>query len=414
MKSIKSDYLEGISLVKHFLDDIIFLSREEYDEIDFSFYDDKYEKLLFYISKSLLSENFDELFANIDVRQAKATFNNKLEEVNLGIPLSSASKYMIDHQYCKMPKRFSDDPILAYKFIIRNSISHYEYKLKEDRVVIDRMFFEENLPVYAEFSVATLMALLRNTLSSFGSSNKKGAYHYYRFLNPQVGKSCYFKIVNLEDNIVSPADVAKAFAYREKIYGRSPSASSYRKYLDEIAKITGRYYIKREDFDKCIMEKAGISSIDTVEDYFLYMCAYDGAMRSGIVYDTLIDLVFSLRDKTIKDRFDFFSRFYPILNNSIFILYMSLVFDDLFTKDFNGTINSGLFIEKSELEDKDIPRKFRNSLAHSRYYFENIFDSSEGIIIEFWDEKNGIKNFECKITKKNAETLINQYLSQIS
>lgn len=210
-----------------------------------------------------------------------------------------------------------------------------------------------------------------------------------------------------------PSDLARAFIYREKIYGKPESPASCSKYLKKLVSSFGSYYIKREKFDDEIVNKAGLAGIYTDEQYFLYMCAYDKTIGAGIIYDSLISLIFSIRDKKIEEMSDFFSYFYPILSNAVFICYMSLVFDDLFSRNFNGTIDSGLFIQKTEIEDKKLPWKFRNSLAHSRYYFENIFDPSEGIVIEFWDEKNGNKNFECQITKKNAEKLIDQFLSQM-
>ena len=411
---MRKDYLDGISIVKHFLGDIDALIANKHSQINFDFYKQNYEKLLFYISKSLISDNFDELFFNIDLGQAKGVFTNDLAPIMIpGFKPSAPSEYMNKHAFCDMPSRFSEDPKLAYKFIIRDSICHYDYEIKGDRIIIDKIFYEENLPVHVEITIASLMALMRNTLSSFGSSRNEGAYHYYRFLNPRFGDSCYYKIVNLRDNKLSPSDFAKGLIYREKMYGKPESPSRCSKYIKELASSLGSYYIKREKFDDEIVRKAGLSSVSTDEQYFLYMCAYDRNMGAGIIYDALVSLIFSIRDNKIDEMSDFFDKFYPVLSNAVFICYMSLVFDDLFSRNFNGTISSNLFIHKTEIEDKKLPWKFRNSLAHSRYYFENIFDPSEGIVIEFWDEKNGIKNFECKITKKNAEKLIDQFLSQM-
>lgn len=171
---MREDYLEGISTVKHLLDDIGVLAKKEYERIDFDFYKNNFEKLLFYISKSLISDNFDELFQNIDLGQAKAVFTNDLAPVTIpGINPSAPSKYMNSHIYCEMPERFLEDPKLAYKFIIRDSLCHYDYKIKDDRIIIDKIFYEENLPVHAEITVASLMSLMRNTLSSLEAREMK-------------------------------------------------------------------------------------------------------------------------------------------------------------------------------------------------------------------------------------------------
>lgn len=407
---MEKEYRKGIGVVKHFLDDIELLSDKNYDRIDFGFYRDNYENLLFYISKTLICDNYDKLSDEVNFKfiDAMITSEGLDKPSKSGWAFSSPSKYIDDHLYCKIPERLLNDSKNTFR-VIRIALCHYNYSIANGIVTLKEVDRNSN----AYISIASLVGLLRGTLLNFGCSNKKGAFHYYRFLNPTEGESCYFKIENISDNVVPPAEIVKGFKYREKIWGKPASAKECLKEMRVISDKIGRYYIKKEKYDRKIMEKAKISDVSTDEEYFLYLCALEDAVRAGIVYECLIDLIFALRDKTIKERATFFRRFYSIFSNTIFITYMSLVFDDLFARNFDGMINSDLFIKKPEIEDKSIPWKFRNSLAHSRYAFDNIFDSSKGIIIEFWDENNGSKNFECRITKENAMKLIDDYLAQI-
>lgn len=409
---MKTDYLEGIATVKQFLNDIDLLSENKVVDINLSFYKKNYEKLLFYISKSFLSDNYDQLFYNLDPEVADAVFNNKTF-LNPEIKkYHSISLYLNERKYCKMPERFHNDPMNAYKVIVRNALCHYNYKLKDDRVIIDKVNFEEG----AEISIASIICLVRDTLSSYGMSTKKGAYDYCCLLSPIENQSKMILIKNLKDNEQAPSLIIKNLNYQLKKQGLKQIRISPKKlmiFLKQFVAQFGDYYVKVLSFKPDIMRKANLFKISNRKELDLYMCAHDDIKRAGIAYNILLNLIFKLRDGKTES-LSHLTDFYPILSNTIFISYMSLVFDDLFTKKFAGNINSKLFIQKTEIEDKDIPRKLRNSLAHSRYRFEDIFDSSKDIVIEFWDEKDGIKNFECKITKENALTLINDYLVQLS
>jgi len=407
---MKTDYLEGIATVKHFLDDIGLISQKKYSAIDLDFYKNNFEKLLFYISKSFLSDNFDELFYNLDDESINTVFNEGIRLNKFLDKHSDLAIYLSTHQCCKLPKRLHDDPMLGYRVVIRNALCHYRYKLNKDRVIFEKVEFNEG----AEISVASLAVLLCGTLASYGQSRKKGAYDYWPLLDRYGNGSFLIMIKNIDDNTIAPADL---IVWSQQILGKRQTidASLSRKFIDYVkgyAPNFGRYYIKKINFDQTIMKKAKINRVSNIEELNLYMCAHDDIKRAGIAYSTLTRVLFALSNNDIDSIEDEIGSLGPILSNTVFISYMSLVFDDLFARDFNGTIKSGLFIEKPKVEDKSIPWKFRNSLAHSRYRFENIFDSSGKIVIEFWDEdKNGI-NFECKITKENATTLIEDYLAQ--
>lgn len=412
---MKEKFLEGIENVKRFLSDIELLSSASYDDIDFDFYKNNYEKLLFYMSKSFLSDNFGELFEKLDEEVARTVFNDKQGEA-IDSPLV---RYITERHYCRIPRRLLADPMKAYKVIVRNYICHYDYSFDKDRVVFKSVDFDRD----AIMSIASIVNLVVATLSSRGRSTKKGAYEYYSLLSERENQSILFKIQNTQDNILAPSSVVIHFDHDLKLSGKKYFINSSprlfnafkRTLLDTFkyaANIHGHYYIRCEDFEFETMKKAHISGVSNKTELDLYMCAHDDIKRAGITYNMLLDIIFKLRDKDIKGLREIDSRYYPVLLNTVFISFMSLVFDDLFAKNFCGVIDSGLFIEKSDIKDKDIPRKFRNSLAHSRYHFEDIFNASNGIIIEFWDEDDKGINFQCKITKKNAEKLIDSYLAQ--
>ena len=407
---MKTEYRKGIRIVKHFLDDVELLSQGKYSRINFSFYKKNYENLLFYISKTLICDNYDKLSPEINLEFIGAVVTNEGidKPTKSGWAITSPSKYIDNHLYCKMPERLLSDPRNMFR-VLRIALCHYKYVVANGIVTLNGVDCDND----AEISIASLIGLLRGTLLNPGNSYKKGAYHYYRFLNPFEGESCFFRIENLTNNLISPIDIAKAFKYRELVWGKPVSPRECLRQMRELSSLNGNYYIKREKFDKTIMKKAHISSVSTDEDYFLYLCALEDSTRAGLIYEGLIDLIFSIRDMTVKKRASFFGRFYSLFSNTLFITYMSLVFDDLFSRNFDGTISSGLFVDKPSIEDKNIPWKFRNSLAHSRYSFEDIFNPSKGIIVEFWDEDKGVKNFECRITKENAMKLIDEYLKQV-
>lgn len=404
---MKQKFLEGIKIVKRFWGDIELLSSASYGDIDFDFYKNNYEKLLLYISKSFLSDNFGELFENLDDEVARTVFNDMQGE-NSDCPLL---QYITERHYCKIPKRLLDDPMLAYRVIIRNKLCHYEYDFDKDRIIFQNVDFDKD----AVISIASIVNLLKATLSSRGQSTKKGAYEYYSLLSNRENQSLLIRVQNTEDNILSPSSVVIHFDHDLELSGFKNKISSPTKLLNAFkraANIHGHYYIRNEDFELETMRKAHISRVSNKNELDLYMCAHDEIKRAGITYNMLLDIIFKFRDKDLDGLKEIDDRYYPVLLNTVFISFMSLVFDDLFAKNFSGVIDSGLFIEKSDIQDKDIPRKFRNSLAHSRYRFEDIFNASNGIIIEFWDEDDKGINFECKITKRNAEKLIDSYLAQ--
>ncbi len=408
---MEEEYFKGIAIVRQFLDDIELLSDKKYDEIDFDFYEKKFEKLLFYISRSFLSSNFDELFYNLDDEVPKTIFN-QTGFLNPKVKNYSAlTKYLFEHQYCKMPERLLQDPILAYK-VIRNMLCHYEYKIVGDKIIFEKVDFDKN----AEISVASMVKLLQETLTSYGKSTKAGAYDYWPVLSSTEGKSCMFLIKNLEDNIAPPSSVITHLSYelKKNELKTIPSTNSFYIFLKEMANHLGRYYIKKVCFNQETMEIAGISKISNHDDLDLYMCAYDRIKRTGIMYNMLVDILFSLHNQSTNHLHDEYNRFYSILSNTVFISYVSLIFDDSLAKNFNGIVDSNLFTKKTAVQDKDIPRKFRNSLAHSRYCFKNIFDSSGKTMILFWDEESGERNFKCEITKKNLLKFIRDCLAQYS
>lgn len=410
---MKTDYIDGITTVKHFLDNIDLLSAGKINKIDLGFYKNNYEKLLFYISKSFLSDNYDDLFSKLDPEVSDAFFNDKTFLNPDTDTYSPISIYLSEQKYCKMPDRFHMDPMNAYKVIVRNALCHYAYRMKGNRIIVNNVNFDEG----AEISIASIVGLLKYTLSSYGMSTKKGAYDYFYLLSPVEGQSRMILIKNLEDNQQAPTMIVEYLVHFLDKEGLRREVQSPKVFIDFLKRIVanfGNYYIREFSFRPDIMKKAGIFRVSSRKELDLYMCAHDEIKRAGIAYNMLLDLIFRLRDGEIASLYEDYDSFYPILSNTVFISYMSLVFDDLFARNFDGTINSGLFVERPSIKDKDIPWKFRNSLAHSRYRFENIFDSSMGIVIEFWDEKDGIKNFECKITRENAIALIDDFLAQIS
>ena len=422
---------ESTKLLGYFLKDIDSFCKGDYGRINRNFYKKYGEKLKFYITKSLLNDSFDELFEKSSLLLAKYVFENNFSTAKMVYAREDYELELKTHNdgdapnktdilravnpkdYCKMDKRFSSDPKLAFK-LIRNSLSHFEYKIENDRIIINKEYYKENRLFSCTISISSLSGLVLNTIGFPGISCEKGAYDYMPFIcssDPQ--RSFFIKIQNLEHNPLSPM-------HFQKIYTSVPrstlSASAIVKEIKEIIPrlpLKVNFYVKAIYPDKNIMKKAGISKISNAKEVSLYLCALDENIRIGGIYVMIIHL---LRDLAYQpDNIDFseYKPLFPMINNTVFISFMTIAFDDYFIHGFNGNLNPDLFTEKNGIKINEIPRRLRNSLAHSRYRFENIFDSSKGIIIEFWDEKNGKKTFECKITKENAEKLTNEYLNSV-
>lgn len=399
-------YIDEINIIKKFMNDIEHIKYHDFKKINFDFYNTNFEKILFYISKSFISDNFEELFSRVNNEVLETVFE---EKVILNPELdhySSKSIYLFNNQHFVISDTMKVDLNYAYK-IIRNNLCHFCYTIKDNIVYIE----DRNTNEHIEFSIASLHLLLRDTLCTYGQSHIKGAYEYLSLLNMNY----MLKIQNITDNMIPPAFlVDRIVSYckdNNLLFLKSNKVvNEMMKYIKGI----GNYYVRKIPYDENIFKKANINRISNQVELDMYMCAFDDVKRAGITYNKITDILFALKNNDIDFLNNIPDRYYSIISNTVFISYMSLVFDDYFIKDFEGVINTDLFYEKPNVINHDIPRKFRNSLAHSRYRFENIFDSSKGIIIEFWDEYKNTINFKCKITKNNACILIDEYISEVN
>lgn len=420
---------ESTTLLKHFLDDTSSFCRGEFSKIDYSFYKKNRAKLDFYITKSFLNENFDELFEKSNLILPKYIFENNLGEARtldanekyqlckiIGDEQDkkfNPSKFISSKDYCKMDTRFSSDPKLAYK-LIRNSLSHFEYRIQDDRIFIEKEYYNENRMFNCEISVSSLATLVASTIGLPSFSCKKGAYDYIPFASATYPQNSFFvKIQNIDHNPFSPGHFHQIYASVPRTAINHNHIIKDIKYKLSLSPLKCNFYVKAVYPDKDVLKKAGLSKITNSSDASLYLCALDERIQSGGVYIMIHDLISDLACYSDKIDFSRYKALMPLINNTVFISFMTIVFDDYFIHNFNGKLNPDLFIEKTGVNITDIPRRLRNSLAHSRYRFDNIFDSSKGIIIEFWDEKNGEKNFECKISKENAQKLTSDYLGSI-
>ena len=94
----------------------------------------------------------------------------------------------------------------------------------------------------------------------------------------------------------------------------------------------------------------------------------------------------------------------PLFNNEFIICYLNIIFWD-YACQHNSIISSNLFKYINPIEEKNIPRKIRNSLSHCHYRYEDITDNSAFVIIEFWDEYESKINFKCRIKRENIKNL---------
>ena len=400
------DYIHKLSkdekLCNLSIDDLLFLIANE-------------KEILFYLSKSYINDNFIELLEQVDIElikeilsgQAVDVFSKNCFIVNNDIITNS----LLNNQYFNISQKLFDNPIYALE-IVRNNLSHFNYMVLFNTVIIDDKIKKEKL----EFTVDSLILLLLAAFSNQGQSYKKGAFDYFVIENNIIS------IINKDDeNQYTPYDmkleIKNAF---EEAVRRYKCNYTIDKFLEDTKKLLneyGNYEIKVEAIDTKILKKLKIEKINTQEDMNLYVSYIDNIRCATISYKLIITMLHLLTSGKMAIYYNEFKKYFPIINNTLFISYMTLVFNDYMVHDCEGFIEDVFEYIDNEYKKipkiKKVPIKLRNSLNHARYKFYNILDDSKGIIIEFWDQDKNKINFSCKITKENTLKLIKKYLETL-
>lgn len=373
------------------------------------------KNILFYLSKSYINDNFIELLEQVDIELIKEILSGKAYDVFTEncffIDNDIITNDLLNNQHFEISPKLFDNPIYALG-IVRNNLSHFNYDVEVDKVVIDDKIKKEKLV----FSVDSLILLLLAAFSNQGQSYKKGAFDYFVVGNNIVS------IINKDDeNQYTPYDMKleiqssfeKAIRINKCVYTLDEFLEDATNILNEY----GNYEIKVETIDTKILKKLKIEKINTQEDMNLYVSYTDNIRCATISYKLIITMLHLLTSDKMAIHYNEFKKYFPIINNTLFISYMTLVFNDYMVHDCDGFIED--VFESIDEEYKIIPKikkvpiKLRNSLNHARYKFYDILDDSKGIIIEFWDQDKNEINFSCKITKENALKLIKKYLETL-
>lgn len=420
---MKKDYQSGIDILKQFMDKVYKISNNKKDntEEDLLFYVSNYYEILFYLSKSYLNDNFADLVEQIDENLVKDVFTGNITKNNFYKDCfihdnEQIIEELIKNQYFQLPSTMLNNISETFR-LIRNYLAHFNYIIMNNMVIIDLK--EKDIKKYnintISFSIESLTILILATLSNQGQSYSKDAYDYYtlafyeNFSNKiNIEHSVILKISNnSNNNKYTPLNITK--------YITNQNITQLDDVIN-ITKILGKYKITKIDFDRNIINKLDyeLLNINNSQNFInLYMSCFDDKRRATISYKFALGILYLLVNGREEEIYSIYKNYFKIINNTLFICYMSLVFDD-YSIEKNGVVNESLFKELNFYrKNENIPRKFRNSLAHARYRFDDILDDSKGIIIEFWDEKDKVINFKCKITKENALLLIDKYVESL-
>ncbi len=417
-------YLKDVLCFESFINDFNIIennSNIKYDNLQFW-------RLVFLLSRSYINDNFHKMLelVNQDYLELIFSGNVKIDDFkDTTFPTNNEEilKLLIDNHYFKISTN-TKDYIYFFK-IIRNHLSHYNYELNNNIIIIN--YDKKSISL----SIATLVLIVLATLSNVGQSKKIYSYDFSLSL---LGNYLFeTKVINLIDNNnITPLDFISYSVpviinnlllilnnYDENAENTPKDEleiikiEKIREAFPEVCKSFG-YEAKLSIPDDIITTKVENylqdNGYEMNEDIKLYSNLYsmlkDDIKLATISYKLFIGILFSIfQGNRISSPYKVF---FPILKNLITINYLNIVFCDYATNN-NKNISNELFDYINPEDEKNIPHKMRNSLAHCHYKFQDITKNTSDIIIEFWDEQKGIINFKCKIKKENVYKLINNY-----
>ena len=404
-------YLSDVELFQKFIKDLSKLGKERID----SYQPNDFWDYAFLLSRSFLNDNFHKLFDLANEEFLSIVFSSHATKENYLDTVFSTNKdeildLLLQNQYIKIEPNTKDYKLI-FK-IMRNHLSHYNYEVDDNKIIIESRGMDREYRI--ECSIASLVLLLLAALSNIGQSIVEGANDSVILkINNEYVEIKATKINN--EDTITPGDFLRD-ALPDLFNNCKFNSISQMK---DIISIIGKEF--NLDIEFQAIEDHIIHNIENyvvkndLEDYYegnkdfanYYSMIYDSIKRSTISYKYLIEILYELCNHLSLEKEN--KVFLPILNNMKFICYLNIVFCS-YAEERCNILTTQLFEYMNPEDCKNIPHKIRNSLAHCHYRYQDITDDSSDIIIEFWDEKDNQKNFECKIKKDNIEKLTNSYI----
>lgn len=399
-----------------------------------------YYELLISLCTTYMTDNMEELYKQCNKEWVNNIFFNhetKDEYVDdlFYDDTNQILDFLVKNQYFSKNDLLLKKPLKAIE-IIRNHLAHYNYNLNGNLISFNDN--EDNFKFGSlSFSVESLILLEISILSTNGQSFMKGSYDYL-YLTAYEQKNFFIvpeeyrmlKIIKMNDKEdIMPTYLKKSLQtknndfLKDKKYEneieklRNDLVNNYNSFINnrlidgfkyEIYELNTDIINRIKSINKDLMKFDKSKKFCTI-----YSCTIDDIRRSTIAFQKIIHILHLIMDDKVNSIYTVYSDYFKIINNSLYICYMALVFNSVFAYNFDLMQDYIISKHFNVEEGKKISIKFRNSLMHCRYRFNDILDDSNGITIEFWDENKGKKNFECEITKGNSKDMIDNYIKYI-